>query len=395
MVTKNYLTVNEFKNKKENLGTTYGVVVGKFYPLHKGHVDLIQKASSFVDHLFVVVSHSDKRDDKLFMDSKMKRPLTPKTKLKIVQKTFQMQRDIITPVLVDESNIPEYPNGWPEWSDLVKKAIFDHRSSNFNLEGLKTENTFFFSSEPQDAQGYLDNFGFSTVIVDEARENVDISATRVRNDPASYWDYLPRASREELAPTIVIAGGESSGKTLMTDKLGNYFGTTTVWEYGRDYCNLELGGDEGALQYSDYQNIANGHYQDVRYARRNANRLVISDTDYVATQAFCLTYEGSSHPSVQDKIENDPFDLVILLDNSTKWVDDGMRLIGDSDKRQAFQQLLKVLYEKNNIPYVEVKASSYYDRYELCKKIIKKYIEEDTSVDSLQLYVDSVVGGKE
>lgn len=363
----------------------FGIVVGKFYPLHKGHVDLIQKASTQVDKLFVVVSHSDTRDNNLFMDSKMKRPLSARTKLKIVQKTFQVQRDIIVPVLVDESNVPDYPNGWVEWSDLVKEVITSRRDLP---KDFAWKDTVFFSSEPQDAEGYRKYFDCDTVLIDPSREQVNISATKVRNDPAFYWDYLPRASREALAPTIVIAGGESSGKTLMTDKLGNFFGTTTVWEYGRHFCELELGGDESALQFSDYQDIANGHYQDVKFARRNANKFTISDTDYIATQAFSITYEGRPHPSVQDKIDNDRFDLVILLDNSTEWVDDGMRMIGADDDRAKFQQLLKDLYKKNNIPYVEVTASDYETRYEICKKIIEKYIFKDATADLLQMLVE-------
>ncbi|WP_459609991.1 AAA family ATPase, partial [Bilophila wadsworthia] len=98
--------------------------------------------------------------------------------------------------------------------------------------------------------------------------------------------------------------------------------------------------------------------------------------------------------SVQDKIDNDRFDLVILLDNSTKWVDDGMRLIGDEKRRQDFQNLLKKLYAENHIPYVEVTASDYETRYELCKKIIEKYLE-GTTVDTLQLYVDEIWTKKE
>ena len=26
-------------------------------------------------------------------------------------------------VKLDESNIPEYPNGWPMWSELMKEAV--------------------------------------------------------------------------------------------------------------------------------------------------------------------------------------------------------------------------------------------------------------------------------
>ena len=36
-----------------------GIVVGRFIPLHIGHVNLIQRASGLVDKVYVVVSYSD------------------------------------------------------------------------------------------------------------------------------------------------------------------------------------------------------------------------------------------------------------------------------------------------------------------------------------------------
>ena len=56
--------------------------------------------------------------------------------------------------------------------------------------------------------------------------------------------------------TVAILGGESSGKSTLVNKLANIFNTTSAWEYGRDYVFSHLGGDEMALQYSDYDKIA-------------------------------------------------------------------------------------------------------------------------------------------
>lgn len=368
----------------------YGVVVGKFYPLHRGHVDLIQTASSMCEKLIVIVSHHDIRDYKLYEDSSMKKPLTAKDKLKIVQKTFQMQKEVIIPILVDETNCSEYPNGWEEWSNLVKNNISEDKriGKDFNWEDV-----VFYGSEMQDVINYKKHFKCKDVyIFDSYRLTNNISASKVRNNVSKYWDYLPRASKELLCPVIVLAGGESSGKTFLTDKLGNYFSTTTVWEYGRNFTELELGGDESALQYSDYQTICNGHYQDIRFAKRNANKFTISDTDYIATQAFCITYEGKEHPSVEDKILNDKFDLVILLNNNTKWIDDGMRSIKDDNRRQKFQMLLKELYKRYNIPYVEISTNDYLLRYEICKKVIHTYIFSDKklSIEHLQSLINDM-----
>ncbi|SAG06804.1 nicotinamide-nucleotide adenylyltransferase [Enterobacter cloacae] len=87
--------------------------------------------------------------------------------------------------------------------------------------------------------------------------------------------------------TVAILGGESSGKSTLVNKLANIFNTTSAWEYGRDYVFSHLGGDEMALQYSDYDKIALGHAQYIDFAVKYANKVAFIDTDFVTTQAFC------------------------------------------------------------------------------------------------------------
>lgn len=369
-----------------------GIVVGKFDPLHRGHVDMIQWASGKAEEIIVVISHSDIVSDALYASSNLTKKLTKYDKLKIVQKTFQQQPNIYA-VLVDETDCPMYPDGWASWSDLVKKGVSS--VEGVSIEGQRAisktawEDTVFFSSEPQDEINYKKYFGCKGVaLYDPARERSKVSATKIRKDPNKYWEYLPRASKELLSPMIEISGGESSGKTVMVDKLGNYYGTPTVWERGRLWAKDELGGDELALQSYDYTRIAISHHEDVMFAKRNATRFAITDTKYVSTQAFSITYEGEENAIVEDLIIADPSDLVILLDNSTKWVNDGMRKVGEPSKRQKFQELLKELYHRYNIPYVEIKDSDYANRYELCKMVIDGYINDYLSVVELQEIVN-------
>lgn len=366
----------------------YGIVVGKFYPLHIGHVNLIQRASAMCEKTIVVVSHHEERDYALFQDSNLKNPLTGKDKLAIVQKTFQHQQELITPVLVDESDVPSYPNGWEQWSALVSQNIAAHRKipSDFNFE-----DAVFFINEQSDVEGYTKYFpGSHCILLDKDRTSVDISATKVRNDPYTYWDLIPRASREVLACKIAICGGESSGKTILVDRLANFFATTSVWEKGRTITDDELGGDEAALQFKHYGDISAGHYLDLKFAALNANKWLYSDTDFVTTQAFAITYEGKPHPAVQEKIENVRFDLTILLNNNTKWVDDDMRMIGEPEERQKFQTLLKSLYIANQIPFVEIHTGNYDLRYEICKAVSEKFMKEKISVPELQEFVNQM-----
>ncbi len=99
--------------------------------------------------------------------------------------------------------------------------------------------------------------------------------------------------------------------------------------------SLHLGGDEIALQYSDYDKIALGHAQYIDFAVKYANKVAFIDTDFVTTQAFCKKYEGREHPFVQALIDEYRFDLVILLENNTPWVADGLRSLGSSVDRKS------------------------------------------------------------
>ena len=88
-----------------------GIVVGRFLPLHTGHVNLIQRASGLVDKVYVVVSYSDKGDTEMISNSRFIKEITPKDRLRFVKQTFKHQ-DTISSFLFDESNCPPFPEGW-------------------------------------------------------------------------------------------------------------------------------------------------------------------------------------------------------------------------------------------------------------------------------------------
>ena len=58
-------------NIVENDHQRVGVIFGKFYPVHTGHINMIYEAFSKVDLLHVVVCTDTERDLKLFQESKM------------------------------------------------------------------------------------------------------------------------------------------------------------------------------------------------------------------------------------------------------------------------------------------------------------------------------------
>ncbi|MCC8375025.1 MULTISPECIES: multifunctional transcriptional regulator/nicotinamide-nucleotide adenylyltransferase/ribosylnicotinamide kinase NadR [Photorhabdus] len=342
---------------------TVGVVFGKFYPLHTGHIYLIQRACSQVDELHIILCHDEPRDRELFMSSSMSQQPTVSDRLRWLLQTFKYQKNIHIHSF-DEQGIEPYPHGWDVWSDGMKAFM--------SKKGINP--TYIYSSETQDSPRYKEHLGIETILIDPQRSFMKISGRHIRQDPFRHWEYIPTEVKPFFVRTVAILGGESSGKSTLVNKLANIFNTTSAWEYGRDYVFSHLGGDEMALQYSDYDKIALGQAQYIDFAVKYANKVTFIDTDFVTTQAFCKRYEGREHPFVQALIDEYRFDLVILLENNTPWVADGLRSLGSEQDRKEFQQLLEDMLKSNNIEYVNVDSPDYDQRFLRCIELIQQLL---------------------
>ncbi len=339
-----------------------GVIFGKFYPLHTGHIHLIQSASGIVDELHIYVCHDKKADDKLFESSNMLKQPTIEDRLRWLQQTFKYQGSIKIHSF-NEELFPSH-NNWEEWSNRVTQAFEEH-----NIKP-----SLIFTNNPKDTEEYEKRLNLQSRIIDSNQEFMQVSGSEIRQSPMKHWRYIPTEVKPFFVRKIAILGGESSGKSTLTNKLANVFNTSSAWEYGREYIFKELGGNEQALQYSDYPKIALGQANYIDYAVKRANKISFTDTDFVTTQAFCKKYEGKNHPFLTAMIKQYKFDKVILLKNNTKWVDDGLRTLGSNNDRKNFQNLLVRILEMHKIEYTEITASDYDERYQQCIDIVSELL---------------------
>jgi nicotinamide riboside kinase len=84
--------------------------------------------------------------------------------------------------------------------------------------------------------------------------------------------------------TVCFHGAESTGKSVLADKLSRELGATWVPEYGRTYCE-ERGTD---LDMADLLAIAEGQAAAVEAAMAPRPRLLILDTDQLMTAAWAV-----------------------------------------------------------------------------------------------------------
>lgn len=333
---------------------TVGFLTGKFAPLHTGHIYFISKAATMVDKLYVVLSYDGKR----FQDDPR---LSLKNRLLWLKTTF---KDLphIKIVYVDETNCSPYPDGWHEWSMLVKRAI-PHRIGDI---------TKIFSSEPEYTEGFNKYWpNAEHVIIDAERKEVNISATEIRENPCKYWSYMPSIVRQHYVKKVCIIGTESCGKTTLTKYLAKIYQTSWVEEYGRKFCEQDMCMDESLLQFNDYALIASRRYEDEVQATKTANKVLFADTNAFVTNFYCKLYEGNTHPLVEEYERLEQYDLTLFLDSDVEWVADGLRVNKDRGKTdELFRSMLTLQTRPETFGQLVRISGTYSERLEKAIKII-------------------------
>ena len=176
---------------------TVGVMPGKFLPPHRGHLTSILRAHTQCDVLYVVVSER-KVDDGILCSQAGCEYISGANRKKWLCQELQ-NIDGIKVILVDEGDIPIFPNGWGPWADLVRKAV-----------GEKID--IIFGGEVSYTEGSKINFPEAEYkLIDPDRNRWPISGTEIRNQPYKHWEYIVGAARPFFAKRILITGTESCG----------------------------------------------------------------------------------------------------------------------------------------------------------------------------------------
>ncbi len=141
-----------------------GFYGGKFLPLHQGHVYALIQASTMVEELYVVLSHSEKRD----------REICARTDFSYVPAAVrlrwlhQLTKDMpYVHVVSIEDDAGDEDYDWREGADLIKEAIGKPLMRSFRRNGVHRY-----------LRGVLS--WCRHIILDEEREAAPISATMIR-----------------------------------------------------------------------------------------------------------------------------------------------------------------------------------------------------------------------
>lgn len=306
----------------------HGLVLGKFYPFHAGHQQLVRAASAACERVTVQVLASSVESIPMAERAAWIRAEHPE--VHVVAGMDEVEVDYDSPAV---------------W-DAHMQAI----------EGLL--------DAPVDAVFTSDDYGAELARrldaqwcqVDPGRVAMPVSGTAVRADVPGMWWALPTAVREWFSRRVVVLGAESTGTTTLATALGDHYRVPVVPEYGRQWTLDRPGGLESPWRTEEFDLIAMEHQrQEVEAMRQSPRPLMISDTDVLATTIWHERYVGTASPTVVARAKAWQPDLYVLTGDEIPFVQDGLR--DGEHLRHDMQQRFREVVRASGVPWIEVHGS--------------------------------------
>jgi NadR type nicotinamide-nucleotide adenylyltransferase len=269
-----------------------GLVIGKFLPPHRGHQLLIDTATDCSTHVTVIVCERD--SDEILGEQRAGwlREMHPSAQVRVVEDRYDP----------DDSRV------WAEntlrWLGRPPDAVFTSEDYGERYAGL---------------------MGSHHVLVDRERVRVPCSARAIRRDPYAHWDFIEPPVRGWYAKRVCVVGAESTGTTTLARDLAERLQTVWVPEYGREYCEPKFARGEATWHSDELVHIATEQTRREDLASRQANRVLVCDTNAFATVLWHRRYVGRDDPRVQAIAARAQCDLYLLTGDEIAFVQDGLR----------------------------------------------------------------------
>ena len=326
-----------------------GMYGGTFNPMHNGHLECIIKAACMCEKLYIVLSIGNNRDE---VDYRVRYRW-------LYQATKHIGNVEIFTISDDCESKQEYTlEASKADSEYVKKHIGEPIDVVFC--GSDYDADSFWNVNYPDSEFYV-------------FERNDISSTAIREDLYGHWDWLPTFVRPYYVKKVLLIGVESSGKSVMTVNLANYYNTNYIEEAGRDLS--EKSGTDTLMLDEDFTEILLTQKLNEMKAVEQSNRVLFCDTDCLITQFF-LKFLGGNEKNIKlseaiDALNS--YDLVLFLAPDVKWVQDGDRSTEIRDNRDKYRKMIADIYESHGKKFEYIEGD-YLTKFNRCVELVDKML---------------------
>lgn len=298
------------------------VVIGKFYPPHRGHKFLIDTAASQAEHVTVIVCGKKEHEIPGEIRGEWIREIHPDVTVLVINDIYS------------DDDSEEWAGLTISWLGYAPEAVF--------------------TSEDY-GDRYAACMGSTHVMVDRTRAHVPCSGTAIRAQPFSQWEYLEPPVRAWFAKRVCVLGAESTGTTTLAEALARELRTCWVPEYGREYSEEKMRRGEEFWKTEEFVYIAQEQNRRENAAARQANRILICDTDAFATTLWHRRYMGFANPAVEIMAAQRSCHLYLLTGDEIPFVQDGYR---DGEHiRHEMQSWFKHALERQAVPWRLIEGS--------------------------------------
>jgi HTH-type transcriptional repressor of NAD biosynthesis genes len=314
-------------------------VFGKFLPFHKGHEAMIRFAITKCDCLSVLICCSDRET------------VPGDTRKKWISETFLNRPN--PDIQVFKYKESEYPNTSVSSQDVSRVWAIKFKE-------LFPEHSLLITSEPY-GTFVAEYMNIKHLSFDMERTAYPVSSSLISGNLSANWHFLPDSVKPSYALKVVILGTESTGKTILTKKLAQYYNCSYVHEAGR-----ELIPNSKSFEYNDLYIVANEHAKNIRKAILK-NHLTIIDTDIHITKSYANFVFNKDLPVNDEICDANKSQLYLYLNNDVAFIQDGTRL--DEQERNLLDISHRRTLANHRIPFVEI-TGNWQQRFEQAVTVI-------------------------
>lgn len=342
-------------------------IIGKFMPMTKGHLGMIEHYSKKYqdDKVYVFVCYTEGETfpiDIRYSWVKRATEHLPNVEVKYVLEQLGSSTD-------GRTSVKSVSKVWAKW-----------------LKRVYPEITHFGGSEPY-VQMMAESVGIEHDIFDIERVNVPISATKVRTNVHKYKDMLAIPEMfDEYVFKFAVVGLDSCGKSSLIHWLSTQFDCEVVHEYGRDYCSIHTPANDGTDNFLNdtfrgrrsLEDIGYGHHKLVIASYRNAwkkkKKILLVDTEHYVTRGFYQRYFDEDSHYLRDLCNFQHYDGYIFCD-LLPLEDDGTRRQATDDERKInSDNLYKMIKDNVKDSKIITVPSDYEERRSKAKAFIESVV---------------------
>ncbi len=165
---------------------------------------------------------------------------------------------------------------------------------------------------------------------------------------------------------IVVTGPESTGKTVLCERLAKHYGVMFIPEYAREYVqNLKK-----KYTYEDVIHIANRQLELEKEYVNTSKEILFYDTYLLITKVWFEVVYKECPGWIENVMISNNIDLFLLCAPDIPWIPDGIRENGGEMREWLFEEYRKQL-ERYQCAYKIIVGTR---RFESAKEIINELI---------------------